>query len=93
MTSSGLPPIGTLARTSPVAGSSRKSILLRQDATHTAPRPTAIPLVPVPALAVLSAVTVTGQRLYNLVDLPRVANHVLTLEPESGVEGYAFTFG
>ena len=38
-------------------------------------------------------VTVTGQRLYNLVDLPRVANHVLTLEPESGVEGYAFTFG
>ena len=38
-------------------------------------------------------VTVSGHRLYNLVDLPRVANHVLTLEPESGVEGYAFTFG
>ena len=38
-------------------------------------------------------VTVSGQRLYNLVDLPKVANHVLTLEPESGVEGYAFTFG
>ncbi len=38
-------------------------------------------------------VTVTGQRLYNLVDLPKVGNHILTLEPESGVEGYAFTFG
>ena len=39
------------------------------------------------------AVTVTGQRLYNLVDLPKVGHHVLTLEPEAGVEGYAFTFG
>jgi cytochrome c biogenesis protein CcdA/thiol-disulfide isomerase/thioredoxin len=39
------------------------------------------------------AVTVTGHRLYNLVDLPRVGHHVLTLEPEAGVEGYAFTFG
>jgi cytochrome c biogenesis protein CcdA/thiol-disulfide isomerase/thioredoxin len=39
------------------------------------------------------SVTVTGQRLYNLVDLPRVGHHVLTLEPEAGVEGYAFTFG
>jgi cytochrome c biogenesis protein CcdA/thiol-disulfide isomerase/thioredoxin len=39
------------------------------------------------------AVTVTGQRLYNLVDLPKVGNHVLSLEPEAGVEGYAFTFG
>ena len=39
------------------------------------------------------AVTVSGQRLYNLVDLPRVGHHVLTLEPEAGVEGYAFTFG
>jgi cytochrome c biogenesis protein CcdA/thiol-disulfide isomerase/thioredoxin len=38
-------------------------------------------------------VTVTGQRLYNLVDLPRVGHHVLTLEPEAGVDGYAFTFG
>ncbi len=38
-------------------------------------------------------VTVAGQRLYNLVDLPRVGHHVLTLEPETGVEGYAFTFG
>jgi cytochrome c biogenesis protein CcdA/thiol-disulfide isomerase/thioredoxin len=40
-----------------------------------------------------AAVTVTGQRLYDLVDLPRVGRHVLTLEPEAGVEGYAFTFG
>jgi hypothetical protein len=38
-------------------------------------------------------VTITAQRLYNLVDLPRVENHVLTLEPEAGVMGYAFTFG
>ena len=35
----------------------------------------------------------TGQRLYNLVDLPRVGHHVLDLEPEAGVMGYAFTFG
>lgn len=39
------------------------------------------------------AVAVTGQRLYNLVDLPSVGHHVLTLEPQAGVEGYAFTFG
>ena len=39
------------------------------------------------------AVTVSAQRLYNLVDLPRVEHHVLTLEPEAGVMGYAFTFG
>ncbi len=38
-------------------------------------------------------VTVTGHRLYSLVDLPRVGDHVLTLKPETGVEGYAFTFG
>jgi cytochrome c biogenesis protein CcdA/thiol-disulfide isomerase/thioredoxin len=38
-------------------------------------------------------VTVSGQRLYNLVDLPEVGHHVLTLEPAAGVEGYAFTFG
>ncbi|HEX7246060.1 MAG TPA: cytochrome c biogenesis protein DipZ [Solirubrobacterales bacterium] len=38
-------------------------------------------------------VDVTGQRLYELVDLPRVGDHVLTLEPEPGVMGYAFTFG
>jgi cytochrome c biogenesis protein CcdA/thiol-disulfide isomerase/thioredoxin len=40
-----------------------------------------------------SAVTVTAQRLYNLVDLAKVGQHILTLEPEAGVEGYAFTFG
>jgi hypothetical protein len=39
------------------------------------------------------AVEVGDQRLYNLVDLPAVGQHVLTLEPEAGVEGYAFTFG
>jgi cytochrome c biogenesis protein CcdA/thiol-disulfide isomerase/thioredoxin len=39
------------------------------------------------------AVTVSGQRLYNLVDMPAVGHHVLTLEPQAGVEGYAFTFG
>jgi cytochrome c biogenesis protein CcdA/thiol-disulfide isomerase/thioredoxin len=38
-------------------------------------------------------VTVDSQRLYNLVNLPAVEGHVLELEPESGVMGYAFTFG
>jgi cytochrome c biogenesis protein CcdA/thiol-disulfide isomerase/thioredoxin len=38
-------------------------------------------------------VDVTDQRLYNLVDLPAVGHHLLTLEPEAGVTGYAFTFG
>jgi cytochrome c biogenesis protein CcdA/thiol-disulfide isomerase/thioredoxin len=38
-------------------------------------------------------VTVDSQRLYNLVDLPAVAGHVLELGPEVGVMGYAFTFG
>jgi cytochrome c biogenesis protein CcdA/thiol-disulfide isomerase/thioredoxin len=38
-------------------------------------------------------VTVSGHRLYELVDLPRVGRHELTLEPQAGVEGYAFTFG
>jgi len=39
------------------------------------------------------AVEVAGQRLYGLVDLPRVEDHVLTLEPEEGAMAYAFTFG
>lgn len=39
------------------------------------------------------AVTVDEQRLYRLVELPRAERHVLTLEPEPGVSGYAFTFG
>jgi hypothetical protein len=38
-------------------------------------------------------VDITAQRLYNLVDLPKVEKHVLTLEPEKGVMAYAFTFG
>jgi cytochrome c biogenesis protein CcdA/thiol-disulfide isomerase/thioredoxin len=38
-------------------------------------------------------VTVSGQRLYSLVDLPRVGRHLLTLVPEAGISGYAFTFG
>ena len=38
-------------------------------------------------------VTISAQRLYNLVDLPRVEHHVLTLKPEAGVTAYAFTFG
>jgi cytochrome c biogenesis protein CcdA/thiol-disulfide isomerase/thioredoxin len=39
------------------------------------------------------SVTVRAQRLYELVDLPRVGRHRLRLEPEAGVMGYAFTFG
>jgi cytochrome c biogenesis protein CcdA/thiol-disulfide isomerase/thioredoxin len=38
-------------------------------------------------------VTISSQRLYELVDLPRVEQHVLELRPEAGVEGYSFTFG
>jgi cytochrome c biogenesis protein CcdA/thiol-disulfide isomerase/thioredoxin len=33
------------------------------------------------------------QRLYRLVELPKAERHTLTLEPEPGIEGYAFTFG
>jgi len=40
-----------------------------------------------------SEVIVDSQRLYELVDLPRVGHHLLRLEPEAGVTGYAFTFG
>ncbi|MEA2374199.1 MAG: hypothetical protein QOD53_662 [Thermoleophilaceae bacterium] len=36
---------------------------------------------------------IEAQRLYGLVDLPAVGTHVLTLEPEAGIDGYAFTFG
>jgi cytochrome c biogenesis protein CcdA/thiol-disulfide isomerase/thioredoxin len=38
-------------------------------------------------------VDVTAQRLYSLVDLPHVGHHLLELQPEAGVTGYAFTFG
>ncbi|HEX5145584.1 MAG TPA: hypothetical protein VFV85_01070, partial [Conexibacter sp.] len=37
--------------------------------------------------------TIGGQRLYDLVSLPAVERHVLRLEPQQGVQGYAFTFG
>jgi cytochrome c biogenesis protein CcdA/thiol-disulfide isomerase/thioredoxin len=38
-------------------------------------------------------VDVSEQRLYELVDLPSVGDHVLRLIPEAGVTGYSFTFG
>ena len=37
--------------------------------------------------------TISGQRLYRLVDLPHPERHVLTLRPQAGIAGYAFTFG
>jgi cytochrome c biogenesis protein CcdA/thiol-disulfide isomerase/thioredoxin len=39
------------------------------------------------------AATIDEQRLYRLVDLPRVERHLLTLEFAPGISGYAFTFG
>jgi hypothetical protein len=36
---------------------------------------------------------ISFQRLYRLVDLPRVETHTLELSFEPGVTGYAFTFG
>jgi cytochrome c biogenesis protein CcdA/thiol-disulfide isomerase/thioredoxin len=36
---------------------------------------------------------IDAQRLYSLVDLPDVQEHLLTLEPANGIAGYAFTFG
>jgi cytochrome c biogenesis protein CcdA/thiol-disulfide isomerase/thioredoxin len=36
---------------------------------------------------------VKQQKLYTLVDLPRAGQHELQLRPESGIHGYAFTFG
>jgi len=39
------------------------------------------------------SVEVSTQRLYGLVDLPAVGRHVLDLDFDKGVEGYAFTFG
>jgi cytochrome c biogenesis protein CcdA/thiol-disulfide isomerase/thioredoxin len=38
-------------------------------------------------------VTVGGQRLYGLVDLPKAGQHTLELRFTPGIEGYAFTFG
>jgi hypothetical protein len=37
--------------------------------------------------------SVSFQRLYRLVELPRVERHSLTVELQAGVSGYAFTFG
>ncbi|HEV7772632.1 MAG TPA: cytochrome c biogenesis protein DipZ [Conexibacter sp.] len=37
--------------------------------------------------------TISSQRLYDLVELPTVGRHLLRLEPDSGIQGYAFTFG
>ncbi len=37
--------------------------------------------------------TVRDERLYRLISLPRAGEHRLTLRFESGVTGYAFTFG
>lgn len=39
------------------------------------------------------AVTVRGQRLYDLVKLDSPGEHVLTLRFDAGVSGFAFTFG
>jgi hypothetical protein len=39
------------------------------------------------------SVTVTGQRLYTLVSLPRPGRHTLEVRVPPGVTGYAFTFG
>ena len=38
-------------------------------------------------------VTVGDQRLYRLVQLDRAEEHVVSLEFEDGISGYAFTFG
>jgi hypothetical protein len=38
-------------------------------------------------------VTVTSQRLYTLVSLPRNERHALKLRLSPGVSGFAFTFG
>jgi hypothetical protein len=40
-----------------------------------------------------STVTIEGERLYELIDLPEAGEHTLTLTPENGVQAYAFTFG
>jgi thiol-disulfide isomerase/thioredoxin len=41
----------------------------------------------------MRTLTVRRQRLYTLVDLPRVGRHDLELQLDPGVNGYAFTFG
>jgi cytochrome c biogenesis protein CcdA/thiol-disulfide isomerase/thioredoxin len=39
------------------------------------------------------AATITGERLYRLIDLPEAGRHRLQLRFDPGIEGYAFTFG
>ena len=39
------------------------------------------------------SVEVTNQRLYSLAALPNVSRHVMKLDFDPGVQGYAFTFG
>src|SRR3954453_17724369 len=41
----------------------------------------------------VGAVRVGRQRLYQLVSLPKVGDHMLELRPQNGTRGYAFTFG
>jgi cytochrome c biogenesis protein CcdA/thiol-disulfide isomerase/thioredoxin len=40
-----------------------------------------------------SVATISGQRLYRLVDLPKAGRHTLELRFDPGIEAYAFTFG
>jgi hypothetical protein len=37
--------------------------------------------------------SVSGQRLYRLVELPKVGDRTLTIRLAPGVSAYAFTFG
>lgn len=39
------------------------------------------------------AATITNQRLYRLIDLPRAGRHRLALQFQPGITGYAITFG
>jgi hypothetical protein len=39
------------------------------------------------------AASVSFQRLYRLVELPRVERHILTTAPAPGTTVYSFTFG
>ncbi len=40
-----------------------------------------------------ASASISFQRLYRIVELPRVEHHLLTLEFAPGVSGYSFTFG
>ena len=54
------------------------------------------PIVDDDAIAVSAhdgVVTVRRQRLYNLVRVNATEEHLLTLRPDPGVTGFAFTFG